>query len=78
MFIGQRMDIARISRLVRESNALFLVDATHATGVVPVDASHADIMVSSCYRWLLGVHGCAVFYWNRDACLNSPRRFSAA
>ena len=66
MFTGQRMDIARISRLVRESNALFLVDATHAAGVIPVDASHADIMVSSCYKWLMGTHGCAVFYWNRE------------
>ncbi len=66
MFTGQRMDVARISRLARESNALLLLDATHAAGVIPVDASHADIMVSSCYKWLLGTHGCAVFYWNRE------------
>ena len=28
--------------------------------------SLADVVVSSCYKWLLGVHGAAVFYVNRD------------
>ena len=66
MFTGQRIDLESLSRLVRSSNALLLLDATHAAGVVPVDASLADIMVSSCYKWLLGVHGAAVFYVNRQ------------
>ena len=66
MFTGQRIDLESLSRLVRSSDALLLLDATHAAGVVPVDASLADIMVSSCYKWLLGVHGAAVFYVNRD------------
>jgi cysteine desulfurase/selenocysteine lyase len=66
MFTGQRIDLESLSRLVRSSNALLLLDATHAAGVVPVDASLADIMVSSCYKWLLGVHGAAVFYVNRE------------
>ena len=66
MFTGQRIDLEALSRLVRSSNALLLLDATHAAGVVPVDASLADVMVSSCYKWLLGVHGAAVFYVNRE------------
>ena len=66
MFTGQRIDLESLSRLVRSSNALLLLDATHAAGVVPVDASLADIMVSSCYKWLLGAHGAAVFYVNRE------------
>ena len=66
MFTGQRIDLEALSRMVRSSNALLLLDATHAAGVVPVDASLADIMVSSCYKWLLGVHGAAVFYVNRE------------
>jgi cysteine desulfurase/selenocysteine lyase len=66
MFTGQRIDLETLSRLVRSSNALLLLDATHAAGVVPVDASLADIMVSSCYKWLLGAHGAAVFYVNRE------------
>jgi selenocysteine lyase/cysteine desulfurase len=66
MFTGQRIDLESLSGLVRSSNALLLLDATHAAGVVPVDASLADIMVSSCYKWLLGVHGAAVYYVNRE------------
>ena len=66
MFTGQRIDLEALSRLVRSSNALLLLDATHAAGVVAVDASLADIMVSSCYKWLLGVQGAAVFYVNRE------------
>ena len=66
MFTGQRIDLESLSRLVRSSNAIFLLDATHAAGVVPVDASLADVMVSSCYKWLLGTHGAAVFYINRE------------
>jgi len=66
MFTGQRIDLTKLSKIVRASNALLLLDATHAAGVVPVNAKLADIMVSSCYKWLMGVHGTAVFYVNRE------------
>jgi cysteine desulfurase/selenocysteine lyase len=66
MFTGQRIDLAALSKIVRASNALLLLDATHAAGVIPVDARLTDIMVSSCYKWLMGVHGAAVFYINRE------------
>jgi len=65
-FTGQRLDLSALSIMVRRSNALLLVDATHSAGAVKVDARYADILVSSCYKWLLGVHGAAVFYWNRE------------
>jgi len=66
MFTGQRVSLPLLSALVRSSNAKLVLDATHAAGVVDVDASLADVVVSSCYKWLLGVHGTAVFYWNRE------------
>lgn len=66
MFTGQRINLQSLSRMVRSSNALLMLDATHAAGVIAVDASLADIMVSSCYKWMLGVHGAAVFYVNRE------------
>lgn len=66
MFTGQRIDLQALSSIVRQSNARLLLDATHAAGVVPVDAALADVVVSSCYKWLLGVHGVSVFYWNRE------------
>ncbi len=74
MFTGQRMDVPKLSKAVRTKGAVFLLDATHAAGVVPVDANYADIMVCSCYKWLLGTHGAAVFYCNREtmASLSPP------
>ncbi len=65
MFTGQQIDVAMLSKGIRQTNALFLLDITHAAGVVPVDATYADIAVSSCYKWLLGTHGTAIFYWNK-------------
>lgn len=66
MFTGQRVSLSALSALVRSSNAKLVLDATHAAGVVNVDAGLADVVVSSCYKWLLGVHGTAVFYWNKE------------
>lgn len=66
MFTGQHMDVEMLSRGIRSAGAIFLMDVTHAAGVVPVDASLADIAVSSCYKWMLGTHGTAVFYRNRQ------------
>jgi len=66
MFTGQRIDVRALAERVHRYNALLLLDATHAAGVVPVNAAAADIVVSSCYKWLLGVHGTALFYWNRE------------
>ncbi len=65
MFTGQRISLPALSKLVRQSNAALVLDTTHAAGVVTVDASLADVVVTSCYKWLLGIHGTAVFYWNR-------------
>jgi selenocysteine lyase/cysteine desulfurase len=65
-FTGQRFPIRRLSEMVRGSNALLCVDATHAAGAVRVDAGYADILVASCYKWMLATHGVALFYWNRD------------
>ena len=65
-FTGQRLPLAELSELVRASNALLLIDATHATGVVPVNAKYADVLVSSCYKWLLATHGVGILYINPE------------
>jgi selenocysteine lyase/cysteine desulfurase len=74
-FTGQRLDLVALSALVRASSALLLVDATHAAGAVTVPASYADVLVSSCYKWLLGVHGVGLFYWNRQRLPDLPPPF---
>ncbi|MBW1699044.1 MAG: aminotransferase class V-fold PLP-dependent enzyme [Deltaproteobacteria bacterium] len=65
-FTGQRLPLAELSQMVRSCGALLCVDSTHSAGVIPVEAKLADIMVASCYKWLLATHGVAIFYLNRD------------
>ncbi len=62
---GERRDLAAYAAIARAAGALFVVDASHSLGVVPVYAPHADFLFSCCYKWLLGTQGVAVAYWNR-------------
>ncbi len=63
---GERHDLAAMSALAHDAGALLLVDATHALGAVPVYAPQADFLFAACYKWILGTHGVAVAYWNRQ------------
>ncbi|HVC34778.1 MAG TPA: aminotransferase class V-fold PLP-dependent enzyme [Chloroflexota bacterium] len=63
---GQRLNLAAVADIAWKAGARLIVDATHALGVVPVDANLCDFLVSSCYKWLLGAHGVGVFVWNRS------------
>jgi selenocysteine lyase/cysteine desulfurase len=63
---GWHHDIAAISSALRGTSTLFLLDATQALGVLPVDAALADFVVCSTYKWLLGTHGLGAMYVNRD------------
>jgi selenocysteine lyase/cysteine desulfurase len=63
---GRRYDLADLAEIARSSGALLSVDATHAAGVLPVAARQADLLVSSCYKFLLGVHGAAICYVNPE------------
>ena len=65
-FTGQRLPMKELSKIVRSTNALLSMDSTHAAGAIAVQADYADILVASCYKWLLGTHGESIFYWNRE------------
>src|SRR5262249_19656356 len=56
----------RVAELARSRGALLAVDATHALGVVPVAGDLCDVVVSSCYKWLLATHGVGVFAYDPD------------
>jgi cysteine desulfurase / selenocysteine lyase len=62
---GFQHDVEAISRALRDTPTLLLLDVTQALGVLPVSANLADFVVCSTYKWLLGVHGLGVFIWNR-------------
>lgn len=61
---GRRYRLEDLRALADRVGALLSVDATHAAGVVPVPARYTDVLVASCYKFLLGVHGAAIFYRN--------------
>lgn len=62
---GERHDLEAYAALAKKAGALFVVDASHALGSVPVQAPVADLLVGCCYKFLLGIHGAAIAYWNR-------------
>jgi len=62
---GERFDLDALRQLADSVGALLVVDFTQAAGYLPIDASVADFAFSACYKWLLGITGVAVAYWNR-------------
>lgn len=63
---GLRHDLAAVAAAARAAGAIFVVDASHALGVVPVEARLADFLFSCTYKWQLGCTGIALAYWNRE------------
>jgi len=62
---GERHDLAALRVLADKVGALLVVDFTQASGYLPIDAAVADFAFSACYKWLLGITGVAIAYWNR-------------
>lgn len=63
---GERVDLQALRRLADSVGALLVVDFTQASGYLPIEASIADFAFSACYKWMLGITGVAVAYWNRE------------
>jgi cysteine desulfurase/selenocysteine lyase len=63
---GERVDLHALRRLADSVGALLLVDFTQASGYLPIEAAVADFAFCACYKWMLGITGVAVAYWNRD------------
>jgi selenocysteine lyase/cysteine desulfurase len=59
---GAMLDLVPVSAACRATGTLLVVDATQALGAVTVAAELADVVVASCFKWLLGAHGAAVLY----------------
>jgi len=61
---GARLDLGDLREIADGVGARLVVDASHALGVVAVDGSCCDVVVSCAYKWMLGTHGIGVFYVN--------------
>ena len=62
---GERVDLVALRALADRVGALLIVDFTQASGYLPIEASVADFAFCACYKWMLGITGVAVAYWNR-------------
>ncbi len=63
--IGERVDLADLRAMADNVGAVLLVDFTQASGYLPIEASIANFAFCACYKWMLGITGVAVAYWNR-------------
>lgn len=61
---GGAIDLPAVAAALRRRGAAFVVDATHAVGVMPVDvrALDPDFLVFPTYKWVLGPYGRAFLY----------------
>jgi len=58
------MDLERLGRLARQHDALLVVDAIQALGVVPIDveAELVDVAAGGSHKWLLSPEGVGYLY----------------
>ena len=56
---GELAALDAISQAAREHDALTVIDATHAIGWLPLDASRFDALACAAYKWLMSPRGTA-------------------
>ena len=61
---GGMIDVEKVGAALKRHGALFLIDATHAVGVVAMDVKKLDpdFVIFPTYKWLIGPYGRAFIY----------------
>ncbi|MDG6925121.1 MAG: aminotransferase class V-fold PLP-dependent enzyme [Nitrososphaerota archaeon] len=61
---GLRAEVEEITKIAHEKGALCMVDSTHGTGYIDIDAAgwKLDFLATSNYKWLLSTHGSSEFF----------------
>jgi selenocysteine lyase/cysteine desulfurase len=61
---GGLIDVAKVGAALKRQGALFLIDATHAVGVLAMDVKSLDpdFVIFPTYKWLIGPYGRAFIY----------------
>jgi selenocysteine lyase/cysteine desulfurase len=61
---GGLLDLDAIGRVLKRQGAVFLIDATHHVGVLPLDVKtlDPDFVIFPTYKWLIGPYGRAFMY----------------
>src|SRR3954452_1790763 len=56
---GELADLDAIERAAKAHDALTVIDATHAIGWLPLDATRFDALACAAYKWLMSPRGTA-------------------
>src|SRR4051794_5391520 len=56
---GELADLDAIAQAAKDHDALTIIDATHAIGWLPLDASRFDAVACAAYKWLMSPRGTA-------------------
>src|ERR1700733_7999081 len=61
---GGLIDVVKVGAALKRQGALFLIDATHAVGVLAMDVKSLDpdFVIFPTYKWLIGPYGRAFIY----------------
>lgn len=59
------VDLYALRAVADKVGAMLVVDHTQAAGWANIEADIADFAFAACYKWMLGISGVAVAYWNR-------------
>jgi selenocysteine lyase/cysteine desulfurase len=61
---GGLIELEKVGEALRWQGAIFLIDATHGAGVLPMDVTRLDpdFVIFPTYKWLLGPYGRAFIY----------------
>ena len=61
---GGLIDVVKVGAALKRQSALFLIDATHAVGVLAMDIKSLDpdFVIFPTYKWLIGPYGRAFIY----------------
>ncbi len=66
-YTGQQLAIQTLREGIGDSKTLLAVDATHASGALPVTAELSDVCMSSSYKWMLSTTGVASMFVSERA-----------
>lgn len=61
---SRRVDLPRLSAALRPRGVRLIVDAAHSLGVLPVPGELCDAVVACGHKFLLGMHGIGILFWN--------------
>lgn len=63
---GQRIEIPRIGKYLRDRKILFCVDGIQTLGAFPTTVEYVDMLAADAHKWLLGPCGAGLMYVRRE------------